>query len=37
VGLYALTALVAALIALAVVHQHYDKLVDRPSRASSTR
>ena len=37
VGLYALTALIAALIALAVVHQHYDKFVDRPSRASSTR
>jgi len=37
VGLYALTAIIAALIALAVVHQHYDKFVDRPSRASSTR
>jgi len=36
-GLYALTAIIAALIALAVVHQHYDKFVDRPSRVSSTR
>jgi hypothetical protein len=36
-GLYALTAIIAALIALAVVHQHYDKFVDRPSRASSSR
>ncbi len=34
VGLYALTALVAALAALAIVHQHYDKLVDRSSRSS---
>jgi DNA-binding winged helix-turn-helix (wHTH) protein len=30
VGLYALTAIIAALIALAIVHQHYDKFVDRP-------
>jgi DNA-binding winged helix-turn-helix (wHTH) protein len=37
VGLYALTAIIAALIALAIVHQHYDKFVDRPGRASSTR
>jgi DNA-binding winged helix-turn-helix (wHTH) protein len=37
VGLYALTAIIAALIALAIVHQHYDKFVDRPARASSTR
>jgi DNA-binding winged helix-turn-helix (wHTH) protein len=37
VGVYALTAIIAALIALAFVHQHYDKLVDRPSRASTTR
>jgi DNA-binding winged helix-turn-helix (wHTH) protein len=37
VGLYALTAIIAALIALAIVHQHYDKFVDRPARASSSR
>jgi DNA-binding winged helix-turn-helix (wHTH) protein len=37
VGLYALTAIIAALIALAIVHQHYDKFVDRPAGASSTR
>ena len=37
VGLYALTAIIAALIALAIVHQHYDRFVDRPARASSTR
>ena len=32
-GLYALTAIVAALVALAIVHQHYDKFVDRSSRS----
>lgn len=37
VGLYALTAIIAALIALAIVRQHYDKFVERPARASSTR
>jgi DNA-binding winged helix-turn-helix (wHTH) protein len=31
VGLYALTAIAAALLALAVVHQHYDKIVDKSS------
>jgi hypothetical protein len=36
VGLYALTAIFAALIALAIGHQHSDKFVDRPERASST-
>ena len=34
VGWYALTALVAALVALAIVHQHYDRFVDRSSRSS---
>lgn len=34
IGLYALTALIAALIALAVVHQHYGKFVDQSSRSS---
>ena len=34
VGLYVLTPIIAALIALAVVHQHYDKFVDRSSRSS---
>ena len=34
VGLYALTAILAALVALAIVHQHYDKFVDRSSSAS---
>ena len=33
-GLYALTAILAALVALAIVHQHYDKFVDRPSASS---
>jgi len=34
-GLYALTAIIAALVALAIVHQHYDKFVDRsPSQSS---
>ena len=32
-GLYALTAIIAALIALAVVHQHYDKIVERTSHS----
>jgi len=34
VGLYALTAIIAALVALAIVHQHYDKFVDRSSQSS---
>src|SRR5439155_25894472 len=34
VGLYTLTAIIAALVALAIVHQHYDKFVDRSSRSS---
>ena len=34
VGLYALTAILAALVALAVVHQHYGKIIDRMSRSS---
>ena len=35
VGLYALTAILAALVALAVVHQHYGKIIDRTSRSSA--
>jgi hypothetical protein len=35
VGLYALTAISAALIALAFGHRYYDKFVDRPARVSS--
>jgi len=34
VGVYALTAILAALVALAIVHQHYDKFVDRSSSAT---
>jgi DNA-binding winged helix-turn-helix (wHTH) protein len=37
VGWYALTAIVAALVALAIVHQHYDKFVDRSSHSLSKR
>lgn len=33
-GLYALTAIIAALLALAVVHQHYGKIIDRGSHLS---
>ena len=33
-GLYVLTAIIAALIALAVVHQHYDKIIERASQSS---
>ena len=33
VGMYALTAIAAALIALAIVHQHYDKIVDRSAQS----
>jgi DNA-binding winged helix-turn-helix (wHTH) protein len=34
VGLYVLTAIIAALVALAVVHQHYGKIIERTSRSS---
>jgi len=34
VGLYALTAIIAALVALAIVHQRYGKFVDRSSQSS---
>jgi hypothetical protein len=32
-GLYALTAIIAALLALLVVHQHYDKIIERTSQS----
>jgi len=34
ISMYALTAILAALVALAIVHQHYGKFVDRSSRSS---
>ena len=33
VGLYMLTAIIAALVALAVVHQHYGKIIERSSHS----
>jgi len=34
VGLYALTAIIAALVALAVVHRHYGRIIERTSHSS---